>query len=137
MRVSDYGGHCYNRGCGVSTGRNTPVFSYRCTDSQCRHLTYYTAVQINRMKSQPRCGKCGGTTEETDPSYARRTGMKKKDVPQLIAQIDESVTGTLSKPFACPHCAERFRSMAGWNLHIQEKHNLDAPPSEFQAQGFA
>lgn len=123
-QVSDYGGNCHERGRGYSTKvAKDKCRSYRCCS--CGKLTFYTHLQISRMKSQPRCGACGSTTEESEASFKRNTGVSKVKVPKLAGKIDLGEDACIldPHPFECRFCFLRFRAGVALKLHYEEKHD--------------
>lgn len=131
-RVSDFGGHANERGRGCAANlTKANAYSYRC--NSCGHVSYYTKTQVGRMKHQPHCVACGGTTEETDSSFERRTGVKKKHVGKMLGRcvteycpgrFRENLNVEFSKQLVCRFCFKRFRSTTGLKLHYEDSHGF-------------
>ncbi len=131
-QVSDFGGRSQDRGRGyVAKIDKAKVLSYRCLS--CGHMSFYTRVQVARMRHQPHCVACGAVTEETDASFERRAGVKKKHVAKLIGNVmveaspgkfreDAIMLG--SKDKQCRFCFKRFRSVIALKLHYEDAHDF-------------
>lgn len=112
-QTSDFGGHNHGRAsCKKVTKQSCR--SYRCRD--CNHLRYVTHVELSRAAA-PRCTFCGGSLEETDPSFKHNTGKTKRRV-----EIESNHGCPGEKPHECHHCRKRFRSEGGLAIHIKESH---------------
>jgi transcription elongation factor Elf1 len=107
MRVSDYGGYNQDRNrASVSRGKEK-LRSFRCLE--CNHITFYSKIQLARMRHAPHCIKCAGQTQETETSYSRNVNVN-------------NILDT-GKSLLCPVCQKLFRSSVGLKLHLEEMHN--------------
>ena len=124
--ISDYGGNRYRRRGGgkCSKLRKENTRSYYCLS--CGKLFYLTLAQTARVTSS-RCPHCGGTGEETEASFKRRSGMTKKSAAKLTGNLGTVIRGQLAvlreyKPFLCSGCGKAFRSEVAMRLHAEENH---------------
>ena len=126
--VSDYGGNARQRGAaGGRKQQGQQNNSYRCLS--CGKVSYYTKIQVARLKHHPHCTKCGGATEETEASFKRRVGKGKKVVGKIVGNmVVEYAPGKFQcvegvRAGRCPVCDKPFRNPAAMRLHVEESHS--------------
>lgn len=114
-RISDFGGN------GYGTGRTQKIRKETTRSLRCLHcdlLFYMTHAQAARAGKQ-HCPKCGGPGEETEPSFRRRVGLKRKEVASAI-----SSTFNDNKPNVCRLCHKAFRTSVALKLHYEDLHSF-------------